>query len=201
VIKTVIFDLGGVLILIDFNRSIARFKQKIKKHSDSKIIDILKNSDLVVSYHKGELSSRLFYKHIQDRFKGEFSYALFCDIWQDIFAPNEPMIRFLQKIKDEYELILLSNTNELHIDYLTKTFPFFDVFQDHIYSYKIGLLKPDPSIYKFALNRTDSRAEECMLIDDTLLNIDAALEMGMKGIHYISFEDFLKTWRALIGSL
>ena len=199
-IKSVIFDLGGVLVHVDLNRSIDIFKNRLKDHSAAQITDYLQNSDLVESYQKGELSSHRFFSNIRNHLNVAFSYSQFCDIWQDIFSPNESMIRFLEKIGEQYQLILLSNTNELHIKYLTKTYSFFHLFQHRFYSHQMGLLKPDPLIYESTLKQTGACAEECVFIDDTWSNIEAAMDMGMQGIHYVSFENFLGKWESLTGT-
>ena len=199
-IKTLIFDLGGVFVHIDWYRSVRSLLKELNHYSESQMSDFLQNSELMASYQKGKLSSEEFYSHVCHDLHVQLSYSLFCQIWQDIFLPNEPMIRFLEKIRNQFELVLLSNTNELHIEYLMQAYSFFQYFKHRIYSYKVGLLKPTNSIYEFTLKQIDSSAEECVFIDDTLVNVQAALAMGMKGIHYVSFEDFSVKWKSLMAS-
>ncbi len=197
-ITTAIFDLGGVFINIDLGPSIDKLMTKIHSHSEQKIIDYLKNSELVGLYQKGQISSCQFHQNVQKYFGVKFSYSFFKQIWQNIFTPNNPMIRFIENVNKEINLVLLSNTNELHIDYLMKKYSFFCFFQHHIFSHKVGLAKPDSSIYHYTLSHAGIQADQCIFIDDSLPNVETAVELGMSGIHFTDSDSFIKKWNNLI---
>jgi putative hydrolase of the HAD superfamily len=92
---------------------------------------------------------------------------------------------FIKKLAEEknYRLILLSNTNEIHIDWVKEKVPFFEEFKscfDAFYlSHEINLRKPNSDIFEFVLNKHQLKAEECLFIDDVLENTTAAEKLGI----------------------
>ena len=95
-----------------------------------------------------------------------------------------PFIESLSK-SNKYQLILLSNTNALHIEQVKKnmTNKYYNRFKksfDKFYlSHEIQLSKPHPSIYEFVLNENKLNANECLFIDDTKVNTDTASTLGI----------------------
>src|SRR5699024_11116768 len=93
---------------------------------------------------------------------------------------------FLKKLSEEkrYKLILLSNTNALHIESVAANIPFFEeflnCFDQVYYSHEIFLRKPDPAIFEFVLSENHLKPEECFFIDDLKENTLAAEQMGIK---------------------
>ncbi len=89
-------------------------------------------------------------------------------------------LEFLQKLKAEgkYKLILLSNTNELHINYIKEHVPFYEAFKtcfDAFYlSHDIHLRKPNRDIFEFVLNENNLTANNCLFIDDNEENCKTA---------------------------
>jgi putative hydrolase of the HAD superfamily len=83
-----------------------------------------------------------------------------------------------------YQLILLSNTNELHIQFIKEHFSFYEEFKSCFHqfylSHEIHMRKPDRSIFDFVLRENSLNAEECLFIDDTKENTDVAAAMGIK---------------------
>jgi putative hydrolase of the HAD superfamily len=84
--------------------------------------------------------------------------------------------------QNNYELILLSNTNELHIEYIKQHFNFYEDFKtcfDQFYlSHEIQLRKPEKEIFDFVLSQNNLKPNECLFIDDTKENTDTAKNMG-----------------------
>jgi len=96
----------------------------------------------------------------------------------------EYRFRFIKKLAEEknYKLILLSNTNENHIEYIKKQVPFFEKFKDcfdaFYLSQEMGMRKPDPEIFEFVLEENNLKAEDCLFIDDTSENTKTADILG-----------------------
>src|SRR5690606_19692995 len=138
-----------------------------------------------LDYEMGLISSEEFIQIYQS----EFSHIEEQDIinsWNAILI-DFPKYRyeFLKKLSEEkdYQLILLSNTNEIHIDWVKEKVPFFEDFKncfDAFYlSHEINFRKPNPAIYEFVLKKHNLKPDECLFIDDTKENTDAAASLGI----------------------
>jgi len=107
------------------------------------------------------------------------------EAWSDIFTPNQPMIERAHRWKKQgLPLYVISNTCEAHVNFFTAKYDFFQIFNGMILSYREGLLKPEPQIYKLALSRFGLTPETTLFIDDRLENILAARELKIQAIHY-----------------
>jgi putative hydrolase of the HAD superfamily len=81
-------------------------------------------------------------------------------------------------------LVLLSNTDSLHFEYIREAFPEIFIFDEYVLSYETGSLKPETEIYNNALKQAGISPEEAVFIDDLEENVKAADRLGMKGILY-----------------
>ncbi len=178
-IKAIIFDFGDVFINLDKPATLREMrKHRIKNLTE----DIL---ELNREYEKGLISSEDFIRTYQEEFK-QLEEEIFVDSWNAILIDfPEYRYLFLKKLSEEkdYKLILLSNTNEIHIDWVKENVPFYEDFKacfDAFYlSHEINFRKPDAEIYEFVLNKHELQPEECLFIDDTTENTKAAEALGI----------------------
>ena len=191
-IRTMIFDLGGVLVNVEPERSLSRFQRLAESVSVEDILDIFEQSEFKRQYECGFIDNHTFYENVKAGLGVEFSYDTFRELWTEIFSPIQPTIDLLPKLRNGYRLALLSNTNELHTEYCREHYHFFHHFHHLILSHEVGFLKPDKSIYNIALERSGSEPEECLFVDDLLLNIEAAASLGMRTIRFAGYEPFLR---------
>ena len=178
-IKTIIFDFGDVFINLDK----AATQQNLKKIQIEELPEHIhsRNRD----YEQGFVTS----DEISNIYRTEFpqlQHRDFLDSWNSILLDfPEYRLQFLQKLaeKKKFELILLSNTNENHIENIKSRIPFYEEFQscfDAFYlSHEMGMRKPNPEIFEFVLEKHKLNAEECLFIDDTAENTQAAAALGM----------------------
>lgn len=179
-IKTIIFDFGDVFINLD--------KQGAMQNAlDLFEVEELPEELIAVNtlYEQGLMSSEEFIDFYTENFP-KLSRQTIIEAWNCILKDfPEERLAFLQKLKKEhhYQLILLSNTNELHIDWIKKQIPFYTEFKscfDQFYlSHEIQLRKPNHDIYQFVLNENHLEAKNCLFIDDTKENTDAASALGI----------------------
>jgi len=108
------------------------------------------------------------------------------DLWNSILSDfPKSRLDFIKQLSAEnkYKLILLSNTNALHISWIKDNVPFYEEFKaqfDAFYlSHEIQLRKPNANIYEFVLNQNQLKPEDCLFIDDTKENTDAAAQLGI----------------------
>ncbi|TVZ25375.1 putative hydrolase of the HAD superfamily [Gillisia sp. Hel_I_86] len=178
-IKTIIFDFGDVFINLDKPATFRELKKLNIKELPENILHINKE------YEMGLVSTESFIASYIDNYSSLTSERM-TTAWNSILM-DFPKYRyqFIKKLSSakNYQLILLSNTNEIHIDWVKEKIPFFEEFKacfDAFYlSHEINLRKPNSDIFEFVLNKHQLKAEECLFIDDTLENTKAAEKLGI----------------------
>lgn len=148
-IEVVVFDLGKVIFDFDINKLSTQFHLSSQK-SKQDIVDLISgHKDLFINYEKGLITSHEFYNQMTILLDLKMDYKSFCDIWNDIFTPFCDMIDFINILSKKYNLAILSNTNDLHFEYLQNKYPeTFSCFKYLHLSYKMKSRKPDPEIYR-----------------------------------------------------
>ena len=147
---TVIFDLGGVLVSVDFMRACARLEAAGGVPS-ARIRDLIVNGREKTELDCGRLSPRGFAARVCAAVGASLSYSEFADIWCDIFSEQREVTGLLDEIGKRADLILLSNTDPLHLERVGSQFGFLDKFGHLVLSYEIGHTKPARQIYERAL--------------------------------------------------
>lgn len=178
-IKTIIFDFGDIFINLD---KPATFRE-LERHNIEKFTEEVRKKN--IEYEKGMITSAQFV----DSYISEYNHLKKEQVihsWNAILM-DFPIYRyhFIKKLSEEknYQLILLSNTNEIHIDWVKENVPFFEEFKncfDAFYlSYEINFRKPDAAIFEYVLEKHDLDPSECLFIDDTKENTEAAEALGI----------------------
>ncbi len=188
--RNIIFDLGGVIINLEEERTIKRFAA-VSKLAEERLRARILKFDEYLAYEKGLLSDAQFRQIIRDRFLLEASdeeidscmNAMLLDI------PHE-RLRLLERLKGSFKLYLLSNTNNIHFTRFneivadTVKVPAMDVFFDKAYySHQIGMRKPDKDIFERVLAENQLVASQTLFIDDNAANIDGAKQAGLAAFH------------------
>ncbi len=182
--KVIVFDLGKVI----FDYDVKKMPPLWSAYSSNKSLFqdmesfMIKNINLFAKYEKGLISSVDFYKEILSLLEMKnLSFDKFCEIWNDIFTPMDDVIELVKSLSKKYELAILSNTNELHFDYLYKDYSgFFKNFKKLHLSYLMNLRKPDIEIYNEVLKYHNIKPENMFFTDDNQENIDAAKKTGIR---------------------
>jgi putative hydrolase of the HAD superfamily len=112
--------------------------------------------------------------------------------------PNEPMIRWLQRIHaGGFKTAILSNMPTDMADHVRETFPWLAEFDQHIFSAEVRSAKPEPAIYRHAIEGLGVAPPEALFIDDREENVAGARAIGMRGIRYRSVEHLREDLRAI----
>jgi len=181
-IRCVISDLGRVILFFD-NEIFFRKMAKYSPFSKEKIAELTaEHFYLVESFDKGKITPEEFYSQVVKTFKARIDTDTFYSIYVDVFAINPPVLEIMKKLKKNYRLLLLSNTDVMRFAFIRKKFPEIMIFDEYILSFEVGLMKPDPQIYREALKRAKAEVEECVFIDDMKENVEAASKLGINGI-------------------
>lgn len=197
-IKVIYFDLGKVII--DFDHALAiREVMKVTPLSLAKVTEVLSNNPLINEYERGKISTAEFYRLVSGQLRLEVSLQTFKKIWGDMFLP-QPLLSesFLKSLKQKYRLILLSNTNEIHFEFVEERYPILAHIGERVLSYQVGCMKPDEKIYHAAVAKARVAPEEVLFTDDREENIDAARRLGIQAIRFQS-EEQLKREMKLLG--
>ena len=181
-INALIFDFGDVFINLD--------KPAIERSMNKLGISTITNEmlEIAMNYEKGLISTDVFITSFTKKFP-MISNKEFTTAWNSIILDfPEHRLTFIEHLASlkKYKLILLSNTNELHIEQvienmsLDRYLRFKNCFDQFYLSHEIKLRKPDHSIYEFVLIKNNLIAKNCFFIDDTKENTDAASILGIR---------------------
>jgi FMN phosphatase YigB (HAD superfamily) len=186
VIKTVIFDLGKVLIPFDFSRGY----RAMEKHCDYPAAEIPKRiaaTDLVHRFETGLVEPRDFVEQLSRMLDLRVTYEQFCEIWSSIFLPDTLVPEsLLAGIGARYRLLVLSNTNAIHFAMVRRSYPLLRHFHDLVLSYEVKAMKPSPAIYREAIARAQCRPEECFFTDDIPAYVEGARREGIDAVQFES---------------
>ena len=185
-IEVVYFDLGKVIVDFDHSRA-AQELLKVTPLSLKEAMAVLSDGELVSEYETGRLSSQEHYRKVCRRLQMEVSIEKFRELWGSMFLP-EPLLSesFLQDLKKRYRLMLLSNTNEIHFDFLIEHYPILRMIEERLLSYQAGCMKPEARIFELAIKKAGVAPESIFFIDDRLENIEAAQRAGIQALLFQS---------------
>ncbi|HUW43719.1 MAG TPA: HAD family phosphatase [Bacillota bacterium] len=183
-IKAVIFDIGNVALYFDHHKATKKMA-KILDLPEKKVFEVI-NGDknkFTNSYELGA-SNKVYWGEAADLLGvKKIPEKRFDQLWCSIFKPNKTAISLIKKLRKNYKTAFLSNTGRLHKVYFQK-YGLYELVDVKIYSFKVGVRKPHPKIYKEALKRLKVRPNEAIFIDDLKENAEAAKKLGIHGIHF-----------------
>jgi len=194
-ITTLIFDFGGVLINLDLNRCIQKFKDLGVNNLENNLNNYGQKG-IFLEFEKGLIDiptfrdeiRKLAGKPLKDNEIDEAWCAFLCNI-------PDYKIELLLQLKKKFRLLLLSNTNPLHIEISARDeFARFgqtmqSLFDKCYFSYEMKMVKPDAEIFEALLADAGLTAEECLFLDDGEKNILQAEKMGIQTYHVDVNED------------
>lgn len=194
-IDTIIFDLGMVIINLDMEATINQFRE-IFGSSYEAVMEELNEEGFFNDYETGRISTKEFTSTLSNKSKGVASEQDIADAWNAMLL-DIPPIRFeiLMWAKENYNTYCLSNTNELHIDWinamLQKEFKLdnLDPYFHKVYlSHEMHLRKPDEEIFETLINKHNLLPAKTVFIDDTAGHLDGADKVGLYSYHLTGTE-------------
>ena len=186
-IRNLIIDLGGVLVNLTRNRCVEAFEGLGMTNVRELISNTYRQKDLFERLEMGTISVRRFHEEIRERSGRALTDEQIDAAWIAMLGDlPENKLRLLLKLRERYATFLLSNTNEIHWNWVEERFFSYqglsarDFFRKIYLSYELHMQKPDPCIFTYVLNDASLLPEETMLIDDASVNCRAAEELGMR---------------------
>lgn len=193
--KTVIFDLGRVLVHFDFKRGY-RALEGLCPHEAADIPKLLAGTGLVERFETGLVEPRDFVAEITRVLDLSVDYEGFCEIWSSIFMHTLVPESMLEGLKARYRLLLLSNTNAIHFEMVRRSYPMLRHFDDLILSYEVKAMKPQPAIYRAAIERAECEPGECFYTDDIAEYVAGAQAMGIDAVQFQGAERLAEEMKA-----
>jgi len=186
VIKTVIFDLGKVIVPFDFERGYAAMAP-LCPHPAEELPRRLGTTDLVQRFETGRVAPDDFVRQLSEILDLNITYEKFCEVWSSIFLPETLIPESMAAgLREHYRLLLLSNTNAIHFAMIRDNYPIIRHFDAWILSYEVGAMKPSPKIYHEAIARAGCRPEEIFFTDDIPSYVEAARREGIDAVQFES---------------
>ena len=188
-VKNIIFDLGGVILNIDLQKTQDAFTALGVKNIDE-VFRMGHIESFFKSYETGAINDAEFIASVQKLAGIQLAPEIVIEAWNALLIdfPQE-RINFLKKIRSKYRLFLLSNTSALHHTRFHEMFKqefggsLDDLFDKAYYSHIIKLHKPDTASYKLITDENRLDPGETLFIDDSVTNVEGAERAGLKGMH------------------
>lgn len=189
-IKNIIFDLGGVILDIDFKRTEKAFVD-LGVANFNELFGPGHAASFFKDHEAGKITDGEFLDSLQKLAKHSLQSEAVQKAWNALLINFPPeRIELLKKLRSKYRLFLLSNTNAIHVAAFQQIYhdafnngSLESLFEKVYYSHQIGFRKPNKEAYEYVLKKNQLIPEETLFIDDALVNVEAARKSGIKAIH------------------
>lgn len=188
-VQNIIFDLGGVLLNLDMQRTRNEFIRLGLTQIDD-LFRIGHAASFFKQYEIGTINDEEFVEKALELAHKGTTHQQIIDAWNMMLLdfPQE-RVHFLNRLKTKYRLFLFSNTNAIHLQYFQKSYQteYGNALDDHFekayYSHIINQRKPDVAAYQYVIQDCKINASATLFIDDALVNVEGARQAGLQGVH------------------
>jgi len=186
-LKNIIFDLGGVLINIDYQRTEDAFI-RLGYDNFHAMYSQFTADEVFRKLETGMISNEDFYRVISRAHAGDIAEKEIKRAWNSMLLDwRKESLDFLEQISSRYRIYLLSNTNAIHSEEFHRTLKeqtgresIDPLFIKAYWSHKINLRKPNADVFEFVTKDAGILPGETLLVDDSENNIQMAAELGFK---------------------
>jgi putative hydrolase of the HAD superfamily len=195
-IEALLFDLGKVIIDFNFELGMQRLAANCGL-SRVEFEQVIWSKNWIRRYERGEISTADYHKYLCETGRLQMKLEEFRESWSSVFLPELIVSEaLLAELKRNYPLILVSNTNEAHVEFIGSRYKVFDYFEHKIFSHEVGSLKPDRKIYDAAIAAAGKPPAALFFTDDREENIAAARQIGIHAHRFVSESDLIEALRA-----
>ncbi len=179
-----IFDMGNVIIDIDFKRVLGVWSH-LSGTPLATLTERFKMGEVFQQHERGEISDEQFAADLCNEMGIALSFEQFSAGWHAVFVGLRPeVITLFQKLREEgHRVVVLSNTNRLHLDFWPQHYPEIEANTDAMYlSQNLGMRKPEPEIFQHVLEKEGFTADQAVFFDDVAENTEAARAAGIEAV-------------------
>lgn len=200
-IKNILFDFGGVIVSLNKQNALNRFREIGLKNIDE-YINEFRQKGIFLEYEEGKINDKEFYAEFRKLAgKEDISEEDIDSAWM-AFLTGIPAYKFqlLKDLRAKYNVFLLSNTNPsimkwaMTSDFSPEGLPISAFFDKCYLSYEIGHAKPDKDIYEYIIKDSGMDPAETLFLDDGKANVDMGAEIGFQVYHANQDEDLRKVF-------
>ena len=195
-IQLVMLDLGGVLLHVEPIKLIQALVPYASILPD-RIAEVLGSPDTLVPLERGQVSLAEMFEQLKRKLGLTCSFEYFARAWNGILREHQRTRPLLKALRRRYQVLVLTNINALHDEYVRQTWPMFGDVHHWVASYRLGLRKPEPAIYQEALRQAGVPASSAVFADDLEENVEAARRLGMSAVHVTEGLDLAGALRQL----
>jgi len=189
-VKNIIFDLGGLLIKIDYNKSVEAFR-KLGMQNFDVIYSKMQQSTLFDLLETGKISEADFIHELKQHLPSEITEQQILDAWNSMLLHwSVENLNLVKELKKKYNLFLFSNTNSIHQAAFFKLLEqeigekdLSDYFVKTYYSHEFGMRKPNEASFKQIIDNHQLNSDETLFLDDSEQHIVGARKAGIQAIH------------------
>jgi putative hydrolase of the HAD superfamily len=193
-----IFDLGGVIINLDYTKTIHAFEQ-LGMENFHDVYSQAAQTNLFDDFETGKISAQRFINSLLPYLKPGTTPNMVVHAWNVMIldVPQEKL-QLLESLKGKMPVFLLSNTNELHVPVVRRewskvtSLPMEHYFDRIFFSHEIHLRKPDRSIFEYVCENEGLVPERTLFIDDSIQHIEGASAYGLQTIHLTEPQSLLQ---------
>ena len=193
-IKNIIFDIGGVVVVKGkfniFMKAIA--KLVFGTASQEFFIEDNINKNIKESWNKlrlGRLTTKQFFNEQRKKYHLKISTNKLIYLLYHAQKPNLRVISLIKNLKKNYKIYSITNHTKEWFNFQAKKYNYSDLFLGIATSFDAHSAKPDQAVYKLLIKKYSLNPKECLFIDDQKENLVAAKKLGMKTIHFKSYYD------------
>lgn len=185
-IEAIIFDIGRVIIDLDPSRAIAAIGAASTLAPD-KLWLAVQEDPLWPGWQEGRVTPQQWYENLSARFHTSISFDEFCDAWNSVMSTKLILPeRLFKQLSKKCRLVLLSNTDPIHVACMESKFNFIRYFPKRIYSCEVGASKPSVKIFHAAIKAAAAPPNRILFIDDIRQYVLAARRVGLNAVQLCS---------------
>ncbi len=176
-VECLLLDVGKVLIDLNY-QDLADRMWTLTGLGPAQLQKLLKEDGLIERFETGKIHGAQFHEEICRRTGTPIPWPEFMAIWNSILGPpliSEDLIAALAR---NVRLWIISNTNELHFDFMTRHYAFPRYCEGFVLSHEVGALKPDKRIFAHAVEKMQVDASRVLFTDDQEVNVKTAQDLG-----------------------
>ena len=192
-----VFDLGNTVIKLDYERVLAKICAEATVTRDQ-LVELLEQPGGYHDMERGAVTFWDFYEFLCDRAGYQGNIREFHDLWSDFFEGPMPGIEdVLERVRQQHRVAFLSNSNEVHAELIPREFAsLFRPDDRFIFSHRFHAAKPDPELFRRALEVIGALPHHVVFVDDLMENVTSARALGMRAFQFFDSPTLVRDLQA-----